>query len=81
MSILYRPTALKQLQKIPKQAQRSILNKIEMIGSDWTVGKMLKGELSGLRSFRSWPYRIIYIVGNGNVIIYSIEHRQSAYKR
>ena len=81
MKLFYKPTAVKQLKKLPLKEQRKVLKKIVLIFEDPYSGKQLKGELADLRSIRAWPYRIIYELGSNSVIIYSIAHRQSAYKQ
>ncbi|KKS47709.1 MAG: hypothetical protein UV09_C0003G0054 [Candidatus Gottesmanbacteria bacterium GW2011_GWA2_42_18] len=43
------------------------------------IGKPLKGELEGLRSLRSWPYRNVYEIKGKKIIIISVAHRPSVY--
>ncbi|HCX26021.1 TPA: hypothetical protein DHT69_04160 [Candidatus Collierbacteria bacterium] len=80
MKVQFQEVAQKQLSKIPKTETKKIISKIEMLSRDNKSGKNLKGELKGFRSLRAWPYRIIYTIENNAIVIYSIAHRQSAYK-
>ncbi len=59
---------------------KKVIRKIEAISNGETEGKMLKGELDGLRSLRAWPYRIVYQEIGGRIEILSVKHRQGAYK-
>lgn len=81
MEIYYKPSVTKQLNRLPKTGLKKIFSKIELLAADPFFGKVLKGELTGLRSFRTWPYRIIYSIDKPyqKIVIYSIVHRQSAY--
>ena len=80
MQLRYRDKVIKQLQKIPKVEQRKIIRKLEFLSTNPTSGKQLQGEYKGHFSLRSWPYRIIYRTEKGSVVVYSIAHRQGAYK-
>lgn len=79
MRIKYKPEAVKQLKKLPHFEKKKIIRKIELLSQNPYCGKVLKGELEGLRSLRAWPYRIIYEIRGQSLIILSIAHRQSAY--
>lgn len=80
MQLKYKREAVKQLEKLPLSQKKKIVRKLEMLTSDPHAGKPLKGELEELYSFRAWPYRIIYRIKGKALIIFSISHRQSAYK-
>lgn len=80
MEIRYKPQVLKQLKKLPQREQKKVIKKLEYLLADPYTGKALKGELHGLYSFKAWPYRIIYEIKSVTIIIYSIVHRQSAYR-
>lgn len=77
----YRPRVLKQLKKIPRSEQRKIIHKLETLSEDPRSGKQLQGEYKGLLSLRAWPYRIIYQITKKGILIYSITHRQTSYKK
>jgi mRNA interferase RelE/StbE len=80
MEIFYKPSAVKQLKKIPKVELKKIIKKLDILSTDPYVGKALKGEFKGLYSVKPWPYRIIYEITPKKIIIYSISHRQGSYK-
>jgi len=74
--------AQKELDRVPIQYQKRILATLSVIAEDHFAGKKLKGKLSGLYSYRVWPYRIIYKVYEKQllILIIRIGHRQQAYK-
>lgn len=74
--------AQKELDKIPIQYQKRILAILPIIADDPFVGKKLEGELSGLYSYRVWPYRVIYKIYKKQLLILIIRvgHRQGTYK-
>lgn len=80
MKLGYRPKTLKQLKKLPKREKRKVISKIETLATNPYQGKPLKGEYQGIYSLRAWPYRILYEIQSEQIIIYSVEHRQGAYK-
>ncbi|OGV90562.1 hypothetical protein A3A66_02350 [Microgenomates group bacterium RIFCSPLOWO2_01_FULL_46_13] len=81
MNLSYTPQAVKQIQKLPQAEKKKVIRKLELLVTDPKVGKPLKGELEGLYSLRAWPYRIIYKIKSSTIIIYSVAHRQSAYRK
>ncbi len=80
MNLSYKPQVIKQLDKLPKSENKKIIRKLQLLSKDPMAGKSLKGEFEGLYSLRAWPYRIIYEIKRDEIIIYSVAHRQSAYK-
>lgn len=80
MQLEYKPHAVKQLNKLPLSEKKKVIRKLELLATDSLVGKALKGELAGLYSLRAWPYRIIYEITSTSLVIYSVSHRQRAYK-
>ena len=79
MLLNYKPEAVKQLEKLSISEKKKVVKKLELLSKNPYSGKVLKGELEGLRSLRAWPYRIIYEIKNKSLIILSVAHRQSAY--
>jgi mRNA-degrading endonuclease RelE of RelBE toxin-antitoxin system len=79
MQIKLTRSALKDLNKLPPQKRAKIITALKSIDSP-TIGKKLKGELAEKYSLRIWPYRIIYEIYQGMIVIKSIKHRQGAYK-
>jgi mRNA interferase RelE/StbE len=58
-----------------------VLQALEALASDPLLGKPLVGELKGLRSYRVWPYRILYEIRKREliVLVVRIGHRQGVY--
>jgi mRNA-degrading endonuclease RelE of RelBE toxin-antitoxin system len=83
MNLKYSVTALKQLKNLSKNDQVSILKNIETIKTEPLCGKKLKGIFKNLRSFKVWPYRIIYQFSDKENLVFvnAIQHRQSVYKK
>jgi mRNA interferase RelE/StbE len=79
--LVYKPIVLKQLKKLPLVERKKIVKKLEFLQKDPLVGKQLKGELAGLWSLKAWPYRIIYQLEAQTITIFSISHRQTAYRK
>ncbi len=71
-----------QLKKLPKSEQKKVIRKLQLLKSSPSVGKLLSGELKGLRSVRAWPYRIIYYIDfkKKTIFVTDILHRQGVYK-
>ena len=77
----YRPEVHKQFKKIPIVEQKKIIRKLEILASEPYSGKPLQGDYEGFYSLKAWPYRIIYIIEKKGILVYSIKHRQSSYKK
>lgn len=71
----------KDIAKIDIRYKQRILLALTMLEDSPYVGKKLAGEYAGLRSYEVWPYRIIYEVYDGCllVIIVRVGHRQGVY--
>lgn len=82
MRVIVTPKALKQLDNLPKLEQLKIKKKLIALELDPLLGKKLSGELSELRSLRTWPYRILYYIDQKGKKLYiaSIVHRQEVYR-
>lgn len=82
MQVILSKDAQKQYERLSKSEQTKVRKKLTLLEQDPTVGKKLIGELSGIRSLRGWPYRILYEVNKQKqrVEIHKIFHRQSAYR-
>ena len=81
-SLKIKQSALKELQKINKQERIHIIAAIEQLAENPHIGKLLKGEFSGLRRIRSGNYRVIYEINEGEVLILvlRIAHRKQVYR-
>jgi len=79
--LTFKKRAEKELNKLQDNEREKVVRKLREIVVEPMAGKRLKGEFAGFWSYRAWPYRIIYSFTNDvGVEIFSIEHRQSAYK-
>jgi len=79
--VKFEKKAQKELDRIPIQYKKKILAILPIIADNPFVGKKLEGELTGLYSYRVWPYRIIYKIYKNIlvVVIIHIGHRQGVY--
>jgi mRNA-degrading endonuclease RelE of RelBE toxin-antitoxin system len=82
MRVVITAEAEKQYKHLPKTEQKKIKKKLVTLENYAYAGKKLTGDLTGLRSLRAWPYRILYAVDEikQEVTVNSIQHRQTAYK-
>jgi len=82
MQVTLSKEANKQYSKIPKQDKNKVKKKLLLLVENSFAGKKLSGKYAKLRSLKSWPYRIIYLIleKEKEVWIVSILHRQGAYK-
>lgn len=80
MKVEYKPSVYKNLKKIPRKDKEKILKRIDLLPKRPVAGKKLRGDYANFRSLKAWPYRIIYKIEKNIIMIYSISHRQSAYK-
>jgi mRNA interferase RelE/StbE len=71
----------KEIDRIDKKYKVKVLLALKILEEEPYTGKKLEGEYSGKRSYRVWPYRIIYEIRKKELIILIIHigHRQSAY--
>jgi mRNA interferase RelE/StbE len=78
--IEFKPRALKDLQGLPRSAQRRILAKIEGLRDD------LAGDVKRLTDYtpeyrlRVGDYRVLFEVEGRAVVVYRILHRKDAYQ-
>jgi addiction module RelE/StbE family toxin len=81
MLVILSKDALKQYEHIRKNDQQKIKKKLYILQENPTAGKKLSGEFKGIRSYRVWPYRILYEINisQQRIEVIKIAHRQSAY--
>ena len=81
-SIQIKKSALKELQKLPERDRPRLIAAIDQLAEHPHAGKLLKGDLSGLRRLRVGTYRIIYEVDDGKVLILvlRVAHRKNIYR-
>ena len=81
-SIQIKKSALKELQKVPKSDRPRLIAAVDRLAELPHAGKVLKGDLSGLRRLRVGNYRIIYEIDEGKVLVLvlRVAHRKSSYR-
>ena len=72
---------LRRLKNLDKQTQIRILRELKVLEKQPLAGKQLVGRLSGLMSFRIGEYRVIYQISEKRVIIRTVGHRRTIYKK
>ena len=80
--IVFAPMAEKQFLKLDRPVQVRIAHAIAKLTDDPHLGKQLKGELGGYRSYRVGDYRVIYFIRQTQIQIEIIRvaHRREVYK-
>lgn len=81
-SLKIKQSALKEIQKLDKPNRKRLIEAIDNLTDNPHVGKLLKGDFSGLRRIRVGSYRVIYEINEGEVLILvlRIAHRKNAYR-
>jgi mRNA interferase RelE/StbE len=81
-SLKIKQSALKELQKIDKPDRLRLIEAIDKLPENPHVGKLLKGEFSGLRRLRVGSFRIIYEITEVEVLILilRVAHRKDVYR-
>jgi len=81
--ILYTREAKAAIDRLTLKKKRQIKDAIERIAREPEIGKRLTRELTGLLSYRSGVYRIIYRIYHKEilVLILTIGHRKDIYKQ
>jgi mRNA-degrading endonuclease RelE of RelBE toxin-antitoxin system len=82
MDLILSPIAIKQLKKIGSKEHSKVERKLGQLIDHPLLGKPLHGKLSGTRSLRAWPLRIIYQLNLKKKIveIIDIDYRGDVYK-
>lgn len=80
--LLFTKQAKKDIAQLPVLIKNKISGALDRIATNPLLGKALKGELQGLRSFRIGDYRIIYQINKKEIliIILKIGHRKGVYR-
>lgn len=80
--LVLKPSAAKELRELPAKDRRKVCAVLVAIERDPFCGKKLSGELRGLFSFRAWPYRILYQIQRGLllVIVIRVGQRKDVYR-
>jgi len=72
---------LRRLEQLDKKTQLRILKKLRTLEEKPFADKRLTGHLTGLLSLRIGNYRIIYQLSENKIIIRTVGHRKTIYKR
>ena len=69
--------------KLSSKEQQRLAAAFDCLREDPRSGKPLKGELSGYWSYRVGVYRIIYKIGDSEIVVYvlRLQHRKEVYER
>jgi len=81
-SLRIKQSAFKELRRLDKKERVRIIAAIDQLAKNPHIGKLLKGEFSGLRRIRSGNYRVIYEINEGEVLVLvlRIAHRKEIYR-
>lgn len=78
----FRSSAEKDLNVLPRELRKALLDCCNEVFDDWGIGKPLTGRLAGFRMHRVGVYRIIYEVKKSSQVeIVAIGHRRDIYER
>lgn len=83
--VLFKPTAVKDLRKLPTTLQKRIKEKLEFYLSqgeplDYAV-QLVGNKESGEYRFRVGDYRLVFDKEGDSLIILYIEHRRDVYRK
>lgn len=76
------PKVQEVLRTFPPEIKTYLRASLEEIAKDPSVGKVLKDELAGFRSFRARRFRIVYKINRHTitVLVIGIGHRRDIYE-
>ena len=82
-AIRIKESAARELQRIERSDRERLIAAIDRLAENPFAGSALKGELRGLRRIRVGDYRLIYEVGEQDlvVLVLRVAHRREAYRR
>jgi mRNA interferase RelE/StbE len=82
-SIFYTEEAKSLIEKLPAKRQRQIKNAAERLANNPFLGKGLTQELTGMWSYRSGDFRIIYRIERNKmiIIVLTLGYRKDIYKK
>jgi mRNA interferase RelE/StbE len=81
-SLKIKRSAFEEIQALPKPERLRVVEAIDRLPENPHVGKLLKGDLSGLRRIRVGDYRIVYEINEGQVLVLvlRVAHRKNVYR-
>lgn len=82
-SIRWERRAVKELQALPKDAQRSIVAAVESLRDEPLKGEQMVAEWKGLRRLRVGRYRVIYAYDGHQflILVVRVGHRKDVYRQ
>ncbi len=82
-SIRIKGSAAKELKRVVQTDRTRIVAAIDRLAKNPFLGKVLKGDLRGLRRLRVGDYRVIYEVRDDVlvVLVIRVAHRRDVYRR
>jgi len=81
-SLKIKQSAFKEIQRLGKADRKRLVEAIDNLADNPHVGKLLKGEFSGLRRIRVGSFRVIYEINEGEILILvlRVAHRKKVYR-
>ena len=81
-SLKIKQSAFKEIQQLGKTDRKRLVEAIDNLTDNPHVGKLLKGEFSGLRRIRVGSFRVIYEINEGEILILvlRVAHRKKVYR-
>jgi mRNA interferase RelE/StbE len=82
-TIQFKPVALRQLEKLPRETQRRLSIKIEALREDpFPVGCKKMAAIPDAWRIRAGDYRVVYQVHRGVllILILTVGHRKDVYR-
>ena len=82
-TISYVPSAARAIRKLDPAVRKRIRDTLQILSEDPERGKQLRLGLTGLRSWRTGRYRIIYrlIESRIEILVVAIGHRRDVYRK
>ena len=81
IKVLYTEEFKNDIRKVKdKMIQVRIKKLVQRLKDNPEIGKPLKYELSRFRSVRLPPFRIIYELRDGTLLLHKFDHRERVYK-
>ena len=79
--VLFKASVKKDLRNIDKKEIKKIIDAIVgKLAENPKAGKRLTGDFSGLFSYRTGDYRIVYAALKDTILVLRIGHRKDVYK-
>lgn len=83
MNYLFKPQALKQLEKLPKNVQKRIIKKLDFYCSQQSplqFAEPLVDKRLGSYRLRIGEYRVVFDVARNQIMVLLVGHRKEIYR-